>query len=108
MKEIDVFEVPVEKLTPPNVEISHPSTKDNLKRSSLSPDEPVKPTFEELNLKDEEISSLKSKLEEKEKQIEVFGQESENLKKELNEKMQEISSLKAKEDETSLKLNQVA
>ncbi|KAK4735373.1 hypothetical protein R3W88_009634 [Solanum pinnatisectum] len=108
MKETDLFEVPVEKLTPPNVEISHSSTEDNLKRLSLSPDDPVKPSFEELNLEDEEISSLKSKLEEKEKDLEVFGQENENLKKELNEKMQEISSLKEKEDETSLKLNQVA
>ncbi|XP_004243183.1 interactor of constitutive active ROPs 4 [Solanum lycopersicum] len=108
MKEADVFEVPVEKLTPPNVEISHPFAEDDLKSSSLSPDESVKPSFEELNLKDEEISSLKSKLEEKEKELEVFSQENENLKKELNEKMQEISSLKAKEDETSLKLNQVA
>lgn len=110
MKETDVFEVPVEKLTvepPPSVEICHPSTEDDLKSSSLSPDEPVKPSFEELNLKDEEISSLKSKLEEKEKELEVFSQENENLKKELNEKMQEISSTKAKEDETSLKLDQV-
>ncbi|KAL3333212.1 hypothetical protein AABB24_033341 [Solanum stoloniferum] len=110
MKETDVFEVPVEKLTvepPPSVEISHPSTEDYLKSSSLSSDEPVKQSFEEPNLKDEEISALKSKLEEKEKELEVFGQENESLKKELNGKMLEISSIKAKEDETSLKLNQV-
>ncbi|KAK6785338.1 hypothetical protein RDI58_018793 [Solanum bulbocastanum] len=110
MKETDVFEVPVEKLTvepPPSVEISHPSTEDDLKSSSLSPDEPVKQSFEELNLKDEEISALKSKLEEKEKELEVFGQENESLKKELNGKMLEISSITATEDETSLKLNQV-
>ncbi|KAK6775907.1 hypothetical protein RDI58_026908 [Solanum bulbocastanum] len=87
---------------------NHPSTEDNLKRPSLSPDELVKPLFEELNLKDEEISSLKSELEEKDKDLEVFSQENEKLKKELNEKMQEISSFKAKEDETSAKLNQIA
>ncbi|CAN4104343.1 unnamed protein product [Withania somnifera] len=110
VKETDVFEVPVEKVTvehPPNVAISHPPTEDDLKSASLSPAEPEKPFFEELNSKDEEISSLKSKLEEKEKELQVFGQENECLKKELNEKILEMSSLKAKEDETSLKLNQV-
>ncbi|XP_055824719.1 interactor of constitutive active ROPs 1-like [Solanum dulcamara] len=110
MKETDVFEVPVEKLTvepPPNVEISHPSAEDDLKSSSLSHAEPEKPSFEELNLKDEEISSLKSKLEEKEKEVQVFCQENESLKKELNEKIQEISSAKSNKDETNLKLNQL-
>lgn len=109
-KETDVFEVPLEKVTvepPPNVEISHPSTEDDLKSASLSPAEQEKPSFEDLNLKDEEISSLKSKLEEKEKELQVFGQENESLKKELNEKMLQISSAKAKEEETSLKLNQL-
>ncbi|OIT00282.1 PREDICTED: interactor of constitutive active ROPs 1-like [Nicotiana attenuata] len=119
-KETDVFEVPVEKVTlepPPNVEISHPSIEEDLKSSNLSPAEtpaiakPVaeqeKSSVEELNLKDEEISSLKSKLEEKEKELQVFSQENEGLKKELNEKMLEISSVKAKEEETSLNLNQV-
>ncbi|CAN4103045.1 unnamed protein product [Withania somnifera] len=110
VKETDVFEVQVEKVTvehPPNVEISHPSTEDGLKTASLSPAELEKPSFEELNLKDEEISSLKSKLEEKEKELQVFGQQNESLKKELNEKILEISSFKGKEDKTSLKLNQV-
>ncbi|XP_059282953.1 interactor of constitutive active ROPs 4-like [Lycium ferocissimum] len=100
LKETDVFEVPVEKVTvepPPNVEISHPSTEF----------EPEKPSVEELNLKDEGISSLKSKLEEKEKEVQAFCQENESLKKELNEKMLEILSVKAKEDEMTLKLNQV-
>ncbi|KAM3395904.1 interactor of constitutive active ROPs 4 [Capsicum galapagoense] len=108
-KETDVFEVPLEKvvLEPPNVEISHPSTEDDLKSASLSSAEPVKSSFEELNLKDEEISSLKSKLEEKEKELEVFRQENESLKKELTDKMLEISSAKAKGEEMSLKLNQV-
>lgn len=110
VKETDVFEVPVEKVTVeplPNVEICHPSTEDDLKSASLSPAEPGKPSFEDLNLKDEEIRSLKSKLEEKEKELEVLGQENESLKKELNEKRLEISSAKAKEEETSLKLNQL-
>ncbi|KAK4342170.1 hypothetical protein RND71_037986 [Anisodus tanguticus] len=102
LKETDVFEVPVEKVTlepPPNVEY-------DLKSVNLLPAEPEKPSFEELNLKDEEISSLKSKLEEKEKEVHVFCQENESLKKELNEKMLEISSAKANEKETSLELNE--
>lgn len=110
MKETDVFEVPVEKVTvepPPNVEINHPSTEEDLKRSSASPAELKEPSSEELSLKAEEISSLKSKLEEKEKELQVLGQENESLKKELNEKMLEISSVKSKEDEMSLKLNEV-
>ncbi|XP_016512727.1 interactor of constitutive active ROPs 4 [Nicotiana tabacum] len=120
-KETDVFEVPIEKETvepPPNVEISHPSVEEDLKSANLSPAEPPaiakpvaepeKPSVEEMNLKDEEICSLKSKLEEKEKELQVFIQDNENLKKELNEKMLEISSITAKEEETSLKLNQVA
>ncbi|XP_075079344.1 interactor of constitutive active ROPs 4-like [Nicotiana tabacum] len=115
-KETDVFEVPVEKETvepPPNVEISHPSVEENLKSANPSPPEPPtiaepeKPSVDELNLKDEEISSLKSKLEEKEKELQIFCQENESLRTELNEKMLEISSAKVKEEETCLKLNQV-
>ncbi|PHT47990.1 hypothetical protein CQW23_12198 [Capsicum baccatum] len=110
LKETDVFEVPLKKvvLKPPlNIEISRPSTKDDLKSASLFPTEPVKPSFEVLNLKDKEISLLKSKFEEKKKELKVFRQENEILKKKLSEMMLEISSAKAKEEETSLKLIQV-
>ncbi|KAK4355315.1 hypothetical protein RND71_024286 [Anisodus tanguticus] len=102
LKETDVFEVPVVKET-----VEPPPNLDDLKSASFSPAELEKPSFEELNLKDEEISSLKSKLEEKEKEVYVFCEENESLKRELNEKMLEISSAKAKEEETNLKLNEV-
>ncbi|KAK4374002.1 hypothetical protein RND71_004679 [Anisodus tanguticus] len=96
-QEIDVFEVP-------NVEISQPT---NEKITTLSLLEPEKPSAEQLALKNEEISLLKAKLEEKEKEFKVFFQENENLKKELNEKTLEISSTKAKTEEMNLKFNQV-
>ncbi|KAJ8527764.1 hypothetical protein K7X08_015215 [Anisodus acutangulus] len=99
-QEIDVFEVP-------NVEISQPTNEDELKITTLSLAEPEKPSFEELALKNEEISLLKAKLEEKEKEFQVFFHENENLKKELNEKTSEISSTKAEAEEMNLKFNQV-
>ncbi|XP_059277363.1 interactor of constitutive active ROPs 4-like [Lycium ferocissimum] len=100
IQEVDVFEVP-------NGEISQPINEDKQKITTLSPVEPEKPSHEEMALKNEEISLLKAKLEEKEKEFQVYFQENENLKKELNEKTLEISSAKAKTEEMNLKFNQV-
>ncbi|XP_004251832.1 interactor of constitutive active ROPs 4 [Solanum lycopersicum] len=97
VQEIDVLEVP-------NVEISHPT---NEKITTLSVAEPDKPSPEELALKNEEISLLKAKLEEKDQEFQPFFQENENLKKELNETTREILSTKAKTEEMNLKFNQV-
>ncbi|MCE0482439.1 hypothetical protein HAX54_041228 [Datura stramonium] len=99
-QEVDVFEVP-------NVEINQPNNEDELKIATLSIVEPEKPSAEELALKNEEISLLKAKLEEREKEFQMFFQENENLKKELNEKTLEISSTKAETEEMNLKFNQV-
>ncbi|XP_009604325.1 interactor of constitutive active ROPs 4-like isoform X1 [Nicotiana tabacum] len=100
-RETDVFEVSLEnvKVEPQNVDICNPTNEDELKITALS--------YEELDLKNEEISLLKAKLEEKEKELQVFCQENENLKKEVNEKTLEISSNKAKAEEMNLKFNQV-
>ncbi|XP_038992214.1 interactor of constitutive active ROPs 4-like [Hibiscus syriacus] len=69
--------------------------------------ESEKPSLHELALKNDEINKLKSKLEEKEKELSVFTQENKDLKKQLNEATLNISSAKAKEQEMTLKLTQV-
>jgi hypothetical protein len=69
--------------------------------------EPEKLSFHDLALKDDEINMLKTKLEEKQKDLEVFGMENENLKNQLNEANLYISSAKSKEEEVSLKLGQL-
>nr|GMC72645.1 interactor of constitutive active ROPs 1-like [Ipomoea batatas] len=116
-QETDVFEVPVEKVAvEPNVEASEDTDEDEVKSRVLNPSvesspvtpEPQKPSFEEeLALKNDEITSLKAKLEEKEKELINFGQENESLKQQLNEKTMEASSAKAKGEEAALQLNQV-
>lgn len=106
----DVFEVPVE----PKVDTSQltEETEKETKPVDISTEppavlEPEKPPNQELALKDEEINILKGKLEEKKKQVEVFGQENESLKSQLNEAALSISSARAKEEEMTLKLSQL-
>ncbi|KAH7519538.1 hypothetical protein FEM48_Zijuj08G0047700 [Ziziphus jujuba var. spinosa] len=114
-RETDVFEVPVEKLTvEPRVETSQLSeeAEKETKLINVSTEtpimlEPEKPDFQELAIKDEEINMLKAKLQEKEKEVEVFGQANESLKNQLNEATSNISSAQAKEEEMTLKLNQL-
>lgn len=62
---------------------------------------------EKLRLKNDELDSLRMKLEEKDKELEKFSQENKSLNLLLDEKVVEVSSAKAKEEETALKLNQV-
>ncbi|XP_038991055.1 interactor of constitutive active ROPs 1-like isoform X2 [Hibiscus syriacus] len=113
-QETDVFEVPVEKAAfDPKVEVEEVDQDDEKTKAieiSTAPpreSEPEKPSLQELALKNDEISMLKSKVEEKEKELSVFTQENEDLKKQLNEATSNISSGKAKEEEMTLKLSQV-
>ncbi|OMO92641.1 interactor of constitutive active ROPs 1-like isoform 1 [Corchorus olitorius] len=113
-RETDVFEVPVEKVAiEPKVE---PEQIDQLEKETKAIEisteppavlEPEKPSLHDLALKDDEINLLKSKLEEKEKELGVFAEENEGLKKQLNEAASNISTAKAKEEEMTLKLKQV-
>ncbi|XP_019194505.1 PREDICTED: interactor of constitutive active ROPs 4-like [Ipomoea nil] len=110
-QETDVFEVPVEKVAvePNGVEdIDEDEVKSRVLNPSVESPVTPEPSFEEeLALKNDEISSLKAKLEEKEKELVNFGQENESLKQQLNEKAIEASSAKAKGEEAALELNQV-
>lgn len=113
--ETDVFEVPVQKLTVESkVETSQLSEEDNKGSklnnvSSESPAvlEPEKSIFQDLAAKDDEINMLKIKLEEKEKEVEVFGQENESLRIQLKEAELSNSSAQVKEEEMTRKLDQL-
>ncbi|KAJ8900680.1 hypothetical protein K2173_025490 [Erythroxylum novogranatense] len=100
-QETDVFEVPVEKRTlDPDIELDH--LIDHVKVGSnsieISTAQPV----------DDEINKLKAKLEDKEKELELFGKENENLKNQLNEATSNISTAKAKEEEISSRMSQLS
>ncbi|XP_022718075.1 interactor of constitutive active ROPs 4-like isoform X2 [Durio zibethinus] len=113
-QETDVFEVPVEKVAvEPKVEVDEVNqVEEETKAIEISTEPPAvseteKPSFHDLALKNDEINMLKSKLEEKEKELGVFTQENEELKKQLNEVTSSISITKAKEEEMTLRLRQV-
>ncbi|CAH1425766.1 unnamed protein product [Lactuca virosa] len=95
--ETDVFEVPIEMVTQ-SCDLNEVKTKE----SSVSPESP-----EKLRSDDEEVSLLKLKIEEKEKDLEAFRQENESLKLQLSEANVEISSGKSAEEKTSLKMSQL-
>ncbi|XP_050104747.1 interactor of constitutive active ROPs 1-like [Malus sylvestris] len=61
----------------------------------------------DLALKNDEIDMLRAELEEKAKQLEVSGEESQGIKNQLNEAALNILSAQVKEKEISLKLNQL-
>ncbi|KAK8312400.1 hypothetical protein V6Z12_D01G039300 [Gossypium hirsutum] len=113
-QETDVFEVTVEKTAiEPKVETEEVDQVDEktnaIEISSVPPAESEleKQFFQDLALKNDEINMLKSKLEEKEKELVVFTQENKDLEKQLNEANSNISSAKVKEEEMALKLGQV-
>ncbi|XVE52930.1 hypothetical protein DITRI_Ditri02bG0164100 [Diplodiscus trichospermus] len=109
-RETDVFEVPVEKVAvEPKVEVDKVEETKSTEISTEPPavSEPEKPSFLELALKNDEINELKSKLEEKEKEVGVFTQENEDMKEQLSEAASNILSAKAKEEEMTLRLRQV-
>ncbi|XP_044473948.1 interactor of constitutive active ROPs 1 [Mangifera indica] len=111
--ETDVFEVPVEKVTvEPKVEICQQTSEegkmakqiDVSTEPSVTP-EPEKASNHDLSLANEEITMLKTKLEEKEKELVVIGQENENLKLQLNEAILNISTAEAKKEEMAQNLS---
>lgn len=113
-RETDVFEVPVERVTvEPKVE---PSETDQVEEETKPVDisaeppsvmEPEKLSLHDLALKNDEINMLRAELEEKAKELEVFGQENEGLKNQLNEAALKFSSAQAKDKEMTLKLSQL-
>ncbi|XVF79283.1 hypothetical protein PTKIN_Ptkin14bG0209300 [Pterospermum kingtungense] len=113
-RETDVFEVPVEKV----------AIEAKVERNEIEPveeemiaieisteppavSEPEKPSFHDLALKIDEIKVLKSKLDEKEKELGVFTRENEDLKKQLNEAASNVATAKANEEDMTLRLRQV-
>ncbi|GAA0139675.1 hypothetical protein LIER_01172 [Lithospermum erythrorhizon] len=101
-EETDVFEVPIEKPQKKTADLS-------LESSVVTDEELEKPllTDGELALKGDEISVVRGKLEDRERELEILGKENESLKIQLNEKFVEISSAKVKQEEMSMSLDQV-
>ncbi|KAI3774909.1 hypothetical protein L1987_49472 [Smallanthus sonchifolius] len=100
-EETDVFEVPIEMVSlEPKVEKSQNCDQDEVK-VNVSTYSPEKPRFEEaIAEKNEEISSMKVLIEEKDKKLEALCQENEVLKRELSEAL-------VKEDKMNIKLTQI-
>lgn len=120
-KETDVFEVPIE-MKPATVEHGRPGPEleeatneeeggGELKTKSIDPKmeppEAEKLSFEESTMKMYEISSLKARLEEKEKEVGVLSQENLSLQTQLNDKCTGVSAIQSKLHEMNSKLNQV-
>ncbi|KAI3690389.1 hypothetical protein L2E82_48413 [Cichorium intybus] len=82
--ESDVFEVPIEM-------VAQTSNRGDVKtkESNISRESPEKPRSDEaltaLTTKNEEVSLLKLKIEETEKNLEAFRQENDGLKRQLSE-----------------------
>ncbi|XP_057796076.1 interactor of constitutive active ROPs 4-like [Salvia miltiorrhiza] len=90
----DVFEVPVEK---PALEF---------KESPATPAPDSLFSCDELASKNEEISTLKGKLDEKSKEAHVLAEENAKMKWQLHEKSTKISSAESEIEEQSLRLKQ--
>jgi len=94
--ETDVFEVPTEKMRlQPKIELN--PSDDQQDEGSKPPPDTQMPSFHELA----------SKLEEKEKEVEVIREENGSLKTQLNETALEMSTRRAKEEEMSSTLNEL-
>lgn len=91
-QETDVFEVPIEKMA---IEFRKPEAELD-KETQLN--EAEKPCVDETTLKDDEIASLKSSLEEKKKELDSLSNENENLKTQLNEAVSKVSASETKEE----------
>ncbi|KAJ4842385.1 hypothetical protein Tsubulata_000924 [Turnera subulata] len=109
--ETDVFEVPAEKkVVVPSVDpviIGQVEQECNSLKISTDPQDVAeleKSTCNDLVLKDDEIQTLKAKLEEKAKESEAFSKENENLKNQLHEAISSISSIR---ESISLRLTQL-
>lgn len=100
--ETDVFEVPMETKT------QVISRSDDLSSEmAVVTTMPENSTFDELGSKNDEINLLKTKLDEKDKEMGVFQNENQSLKNELNEKSLKMSSDQSQIEELILKLNTV-
>ncbi|XP_073039208.1 interactor of constitutive active ROPs 4-like [Primulina eburnea] len=99
--ETDVFEVPMETKT------QVVSKSDDLSSEMPVVTEPENSTFNELGSMNDEINLLKTKLDEKDKEVDVFRQENQSLKNELNEKSLKMSSDQSQIEELIMKLNEV-
>ncbi|KAI4390172.1 hypothetical protein MLD38_002311 [Melastoma candidum] len=112
-KETDVFEVPTEREAPKSQEEVLGSVCETQKpieaMEILAEPSPLfvelgKDPFDELVAKDEEIGLLKSRLEEKEKELEVSSQEKDIMKKQLEEVNEMLALARTKEEEASTTL----
>ncbi|RAL49065.1 hypothetical protein DM860_015056 [Cuscuta australis] len=106
-QENDVFEAQMEKVAmDPNDDIGGEyEAKTRTPSPSFEP--PLTPEQQKPSLENDGVSSLKAKLEEKEKELANSHLENEGLKQKLNKKEIEAISAKSKEEETALQLSQV-
>ncbi|KAI3720849.1 hypothetical protein L2E82_31845 [Cichorium intybus] len=105
-EQTDVFEVPIEMVAQTS---NHGDVK--TKESNISHESPEKPRSDDaltaLTAKNEEVSLLKLKIEETEKNLEAFRQENDGLKRQLSKANMNSSSLKDKDEKLSLKFTQL-
>ncbi|KAK6157465.1 hypothetical protein DH2020_011713 [Rehmannia glutinosa] len=89
-QETDVFEVPIEKVA---VETNKADLELPAEENELKPESPL---VDELALKNDEINTLKTNLDEKDKELENFRKENESLKSQLDEKSLKLSSAQSR------------
>ncbi|KAK9093480.1 hypothetical protein Syun_028391 [Stephania yunnanensis] len=113
-RETDVFEVPIStapvesKIEPSDV----PEQEENETRMvEKKCTEPSKSEIDKLaldmTLLNDEIHLLKTKLEEKDKELELLRSDNERLNKQVAEAAAEFAAAKAKEEETAVKMSQI-
>lgn len=105
-EETDVFEVPIEKLA---IEFKKPvDVFEKETQTQPATSEPEKPFVEELTLKNEEIASLKSSLDEKKKELESMSNENDDLKNQLNEAVSKVKTYETKEEEMAMQVKKLS
>lgn len=104
-EETDVFEVPIEKLA---IEFKKHDVFEKEPQTQPATSEPEKPFVEELTLKNEEIASLKSSLEEKKKELESMSNENDNLKNQLNESVSKVKAAETKEEGMTMEMKKLS
>ncbi|XP_012081012.1 interactor of constitutive active ROPs 4 isoform X2 [Jatropha curcas] len=111
LQETDVSQVPIEKDTvEAQIQLTVQVEKGKHAIEITQPPEiskPDEPSFPDLALKDDEINMLKAKLENKEHELEIKGNENKHLKNLLNEANSSNSVAKEKEEEMLSKLSQM-
>jgi len=105
-EETDVFEVPIEKLA---IEFKEPvDVFEKETQTQPATSEPEKPFVDELTLKNNEIASLKSSLEEKKKELESMSNENDNLKNQLTEAVSKVKTYETKEEGMAMQVKQLS